>query len=157
MPTFTCGRHLLLTSSVSLDWSHCTKRCQNCAFCVTFKTWHNPLYLWSRLNYQPRFIMATHLPTSLNIYRFNDDWNIRYSLQCISTERFVHSMRFSFLRLFFFSYTIAANIGSPKVVQLFIHKCKRLNSLKHRVRSQITRLKLQKLFCDLEHVAPLWI
>jgi len=30
-------------------------------------------------------------------------------------------------------------------------KCKKLNSLKHRVRSQITRLKLQKSFCDLEH------
>jgi len=33
--------------------------------------------------------------------------------------------------------------------------CKKLISLKHCVRSQITRLKLQKLFCDLEHVAPL--
>jgi len=32
-----------------------------------------------------------------------------------------------------------------------IDKCKKLNSLKHRVRSQITRLKLQKSFCDLEH------
>ena len=31
------------------------------------------------------------------------------------------------------------------------NKCKKLNSLKHRVRSQITRLKLQKSFCDLEH------
>ena len=31
------------------------------------------------------------------------------------------------------------------------YKCKKLNSLKHRVRSQITRLKLQKSFCDLEH------
>jgi len=28
---------------------------------------------------------------------------------------------------------------------------KKLNSLKHRVRSQITRLKLQKSFCNLEH------
>ena len=28
---------------------------------------------------------------------------------------------------------------------------KKLNSLKHRVRSQITRLKLQKSFCHLEH------
>jgi len=28
---------------------------------------------------------------------------------------------------------------------------KKLKSLKHRVRSQITRLKLQKSFCDLEH------
>ena len=28
---------------------------------------------------------------------------------------------------------------------------KKLYSLKHRVRSQITRLKLQKSFCDLEH------
>jgi len=28
---------------------------------------------------------------------------------------------------------------------------KKLNSLKHCVRSQITRLKLQKSFCDLEH------
>ena len=35
--------------------------------------------------------------------------------------------------------------------------CKKLISLKYCVRSQITRLKLQKLFCDLEHVAPLWI
>ena len=31
------------------------------------------------------------------------------------------------------------------------YKCKKLNSLKHRVRSQITRIKLQKSFCDLEH------
>jgi len=28
---------------------------------------------------------------------------------------------------------------------------KKLNSVKHCVRSQITRLKLQKSFCDLEH------
>jgi len=32
---------------------------------------------------------------------------------------------------------------------------KKLISLKHCVRSQITRLKLQKSFCDLEHGAPL--
>ena len=29
---------------------------------------------------------------------------------------------------------------------------KKLNRLKHCVRSQITRLKLQKSFCDLEHM-----
>ena len=28
---------------------------------------------------------------------------------------------------------------------------KKLNGLKHHVRSQITRLKLQKSFCDLDH------
>ena len=33
--------------------------------------------------------------------------------------------------------------------------CKKLISLKHCVRSQITRLKLQKSFCDLEHGASL--
>jgi len=32
---------------------------------------------------------------------------------------------------------------------------KKLISLKHCVRSQITRLKLQKSFCDLEHGASL--
>ena len=32
---------------------------------------------------------------------------------------------------------------------------KKLTSLKHCVRSQITRLKLQKSFCDLEHGASL--
>jgi len=31
------------------------------------------------------------------------------------------------------------------------YECKTLSSLKHCVRSQITRLKLQKSFCDLEH------
>jgi len=34
---------------------------------------------------------------------------------------------------------------------------KKLISLKHCVRSQITRLKQQKSFCDLEHGASLWI
>jgi len=34
---------------------------------------------------------------------------------------------------------------------------KKLISLKHCVRSQITRLKLPKSFCDLEHGASLWI
>jgi len=33
--------------------------------------------------------------------------------------------------------------------------CKKLISLKHCVRSQITRLKMQKSFCDLEHGASL--
>ena len=33
----------------------------------------------------------------------------------------------------------------------YINAKKNLNSLKHCVRSQITRLKLQKSFCDLEH------
>jgi len=32
---------------------------------------------------------------------------------------------------------------------------KKLSSLKHCVRSQVTRLKLQKSFCDLEHGASL--
>jgi len=35
--------------------------------------------------------------------------------------------------------------------------CKKLISLKHCVRSQITRLKQQKSFCDLQHGASLWI
>ena len=39
----------------------------------------------------------------------------------------------------------------------YIINVKKLNSLKHRVRSQITRLKLQKSFCDLEHGVLLWI
>jgi len=33
---------------------------------------------------------------------------------------------------------------------------KKLNSLKHCVRSQITRLKLQKSFCDLQHGVSLY-
>ena len=37
------------------------------------------------------------------------------------------------------------------------YKCKKLSSLKHCVRSQIIRLKLQKSFCDLEHGLLLWI
>ena len=39
--------------------------------------------------------------------------------------------------------------------QLRVNICKKLISLKHCVRSQITRLKLQKSFCDLEHGASL--
>jgi len=52
---------------------------------------------------------------------------------------------------------VAVNMFSPvnKMMQTpldaMLYKCKKLNSLKHRVRSQITRLKLQKSFCDLEH------
>jgi len=39
---------------------------------------------------------------------------------------------------------------------LIIHNiCKKLISLKHCVRSQITRLKQQKSFCDLQHGASL--
>jgi len=34
---------------------------------------------------------------------------------------------------------------------------KKLINLKHSVRSQITRLKLQKSFYDLEHGTSLWI
>ena len=39
----------------------------------------------------------------------------------------------------------------PNLCVLYVINVKKLNSLKHRVRSQITRLKLQKSFCDLEH------
>ena len=39
--------------------------------------------------------------------------------------------------------------------RLYSDICKKLISLKHCVRSQITRLKLQKSFCDLEHGASL--
>ena len=50
-------------------------------------------------------------------------------------------------------------LWSPYVIGqtiIFIY-VKKLISLKHCVRSQITRLKLQKSFCDLEHGASLWI
>ena len=42
-------------------------------------------------------------------------------------------------------------------VNIHVIYVKKLISLKHCVRSQITRLKLQKSFCDLEHGASLWI
>jgi len=38
---------------------------------------------------------------------------------------------------------------------IVVNICKKLISLKHCVRSQITRLKMQKSFCDLEHGASL--
>ena len=41
------------------------------------------------------------------------------------------------------------------IVVIIAYICKKLISLKHCVRSQITRLKLQKSFCDLEHGASL--
>jgi len=41
------------------------------------------------------------------------------------------------------------------ITDTYYYICKKLISLKHCVRSQITRLKLQKSFCDLEHGASL--
>ena len=51
------------------------------------------------------------------------------------------------------------NGRSTLLCQVYTFKIyvKKLISLKHCVRSQITRLKLQKSFCDLEHGASLWI
>jgi len=46
-----------------------------------------------------------------------------------------------------------ASVKRPMIVIPYI--CKKLISLKHCVRSQITRLKLQKSFSDLEHGASL--
>ena len=44
--------------------------------------------------------------------------------------------------------------GDQTIAEIYV---KKLISLKHCVRSQITRLKLQKSFCDLEHGASLLI
>ena len=50
-------------------------------------------------------------------------------------------------------YSVSAE-NSTLLVLDYIY-VKKLISLKHCVRSQITRLKLQKSFCDLEHGASL--
>ena len=47
------------------------------------------------------------------------------------------------------------HLASTRDAALFHNICKKLISLKHCVRSEITRLKLQKSFCDLEHGASL--
>jgi len=50
------------------------------------------------------------------------------------------------------AWILHSSSSSSHAVELsVVNKCKKLNSLKHHVRSQITRLKLQKSFCDLEH------
>jgi len=62
------------------------------------------------------------------------------------SKKFLHSEKF------LFAYIRLARYARACYYVIYV---KKLISLKHCVRSQITRLKLQKSFCDLEHGASL--
>jgi len=49
----------------------------------------------------------------------------------------------------------ASKLYNADMLMMMMIYVKKLISLKHCVRSQITRLNLQKSFCDLEHGASL--
>ena len=64
---------------------------------------------------------------------------------------------FSLLQSLFAVLILEIEKQSSDLPASYWYICKKLISLKQCVRSQITRLKMQKSFCDLEHGASLWI
>jgi len=94
----------------------------------------------------------TKLPRSPNIKLANEftHFALQFLGEIISTEK---TLLFCDVNILLRAYKVYVR---PLVQRNFIiYICKKLISLKHCVRSQITRLKMQKSFCDLEHGASL--